>query len=75
MTLGPRAQAHHDLWRPIETAPREGDFLAHLGNGYITRARFINGRFFASDSSGSGMKPNNTDPTHWQPLPDPPVES
>jgi hypothetical protein len=57
-------------WQPIETAPRTKDFIAHLGNGYITRARFISGKFFAADSMGEGK--GNTEPTHWMPLPDPP---
>lgn len=58
-------------WQPIETAPRDRDFLAYIGNGYIGRARFLNGKFFTADNLGFG----DTEPTHWMPLPEPPVHS
>lgn len=63
-------------WLPIETAPKDGtDFLAFLAYGYITRARYINGRFFAADSMGtsSSAPPHDTTATHWMPLPPPPT--
>ena len=60
-------------WQPIETAPRDKDFLAYLRSGYITRARYINGRHFAADSFGvSGGRDHDPTPTHWMPLPEPP---
>jgi hypothetical protein len=60
-------------WRPIETAPKEGDFLAYIAYGYITRGRMIQGKWFAADSLGDGGRNKDTNPTHWMPLPEPPT--
>jgi hypothetical protein len=57
-------------WQPIETAPRGMSFLAHMANGHISRAQFINGRFFSAECLGP--QGTDTNPTHWMPLPDPP---
>lgn len=62
-------------WRSLVSAPLDGDFLACLGNGYVTRARYVNGKFFACDSAGPSSNGSNTDPAYWMPLPDPPVQS
>ena len=63
-----------DGWRLIDTAPRDGtDFLVHLVNGWITRGRFVGGRYFASDSSGPTHRGSDPNPTHWMPLPPPPT--
>jgi hypothetical protein len=60
-------------WKPIETAPRDQDFLVYLRNGYIARGRYVNGRHFAADSFGpSGARASDPTPTHWMPLPEPP---
>lgn len=56
-------------WRPIETAPKDIDVLLWNGDGvhigkYITEY----GKFYARD-----MLAPKSYPTHWQPLPKPPV--
>jgi hypothetical protein len=61
-------------WQDIVTAPRDRDFLACLGNGYVTRARYIGGKYFASDSAGPCSKGSDTQPYYWQPLPKPPKD-
>lgn len=60
-------------WQPIETAPKDEPFLVHLAYGYVTRGWFVNGKYFAADSFGPGGKSEDTRPTHWMPLPKPPV--
>ena len=53
-------------WKPIMSAPRDGtNFLAIMGNGTISVARYVGTNAFAADHLGSG----NTDPTHWMPMP------
>lgn len=59
-------------WQPIETAPKDCDFLVFTAHGYITRGRFLNGRHFACDSHGKVGNMSDTKPTHWMPLPEPP---
>lgn len=59
-------------WETIDTAPRDGsDFIAFLGNGYITRGRFNRGKHFSADSMGPQGPRLRLDPapTHWMPLP------
>lgn len=61
-----------DGWQPIETAPKDGDFLAYLSHGYITRGRFLNRKVFACDSTGPRVRHDDPSPTHWMPIPEPP---
>lgn len=55
------------VWRPMASAPRDRDFLVQLKNGYVTRGRYINAKFFGCDSMGGGN--SNTDPLCWMELP------
>lgn len=53
-------------WQPIETAPVEGDFLVGDSRlGRINRAFFVDGDLM--------MIGGQWTPTHWMPLPLPPV--
>ena len=56
------------VWMAMDSAPRTGDFLAHISNGQICVARYVNKRFFSCDNFGHG----GGEPTHWMPLPEPP---
>jgi hypothetical protein len=60
-------------WKPIETAPTDGDFLVAFRSGYVTRGRLINGKYLASDSAGPSARNTDTTATHWQPVPAAPV--
>lgn len=57
-----------DGWQPIETAPRDGSFvLIACGDVYKARYDEIEDMWFF-DVDGCAV-----DPTHWRPLPAPPV--
>lgn len=63
-----------DQWQPIETAPKNERILI-LSSAYgvpkVYVARLINGRF-----KGEGRIFNKySSPTHWRPLPKPPITS
>jgi hypothetical protein len=71
-------------WRPIETAPRDGtDFIAYneFTGPYITAAKSISP--IAAPPDGTIRFPMHywhgqkgtwfPEPTHWQPLPSPPI--
>jgi len=55
-------------WRPIETAPRDGTQVIVCRNdgGYIGGAHFVADNWWALE------KESHCNPTHWQPLPEPP---
>ena len=60
-----------DEWQPIETAPENGEFLVYLPNERMKVQSVlwhpnvkIIGSQFAFDTSK---------PTHWMPLPEPPL--
>ena len=57
-------------WRPIESAPKNGYFIAKDANGVIFKSRRIRNDFeFFDVISGITIFAN---PTHWMPLPQPP---
>lgn len=61
-------------WRPFVTAPTDRDFLVELKSGYVTRGRFIGGRYFACDSTGPTSRNSDTTPNRWREIPQPPKE-
>jgi hypothetical protein len=68
-------------WQPIETAPRDGTtILAYfpLLTGYIARqdvapVHWTEWGGGVWENSSSGGKPSSS-PTHWRPLPEPPID-
>jgi len=56
-------------WKDIADAPRERDFIVLLGNGYVTRGRYIGGKAFACDSHGPCRSGDDTEPKAWIDLP------
>lgn len=64
-------------WQPIETAPRE-EFInlvllgRDTGNGGVLPCIFDGEKWLAV--SIAGLMPYR-DPTHWMPLPEPPIQS
>ena len=59
-------------WRPIESAPKNGYFIAKDANGVIFKSRRIRNDFEFFDAiSGITMFAN---PTHWMLLPQPPKD-
>lgn len=64
-------------WRPIETAPKDGTEIWAF-NREQGRMKWISGRGFALwvwvDDLLSDVDPSPDSPTHWMPLPGPPVE-
>ena len=59
-------------WRPIESAPKNGYFIAKDANGVIFKSRRIRNDFEFFDAiSGITIFAN---PTHWMPLPQSPKD-
>ncbi len=66
-------------WKPIETAPREGDEILiarHVqyrerGDVWVMHVAWYDRR---AAKWCTLHAPNLVDPTHWQPLPDPPTD-
>lgn len=59
-------------WRPIETAP-EGvlvDLWSSHTNSRWTDCEWKHGEWWRY---GNGYEPHEFDPTHWMPLPEPPI--
>jgi hypothetical protein len=62
-------------WQPIETAPKNGDFLIFFTTGYISVGRLFSGKYLAADSFGASRKNMQPEPSHWMPLPKPPAST
>lgn len=63
-------------WQPIETAPRDEQFLAWHPNGEVI---FVCHHLRASAGGGLGAAWDSTpleegEVTHWMPLPEPPCQ-
>lgn len=64
-------------WQPIESAPRDGTIIRtgimHKWGAilYPSEERFVGGQF-VSAHDGRRYDPQ---PTHWQPLPEPPTSA
>ncbi len=65
-------------WQPIETAPKDGQvcLLGRYVKGPIGIIRIWvhEGYFEGSWKYDWNVNYHNVDPTHWQPLPEPPKE-
>ena len=69
-------------WQPIETAPRDDQRILVADDADVATAQFTNRRWVQSptawegDGDYGGLADLYFEPTHWQPLPEPPkVES
>ena len=66
------AAASHGVWRPIETAPRDGTRILTTDGAEIATAEFTNGRWIVSptawegDGDRGGLQDLDIAPTHWQ---------
>jgi hypothetical protein len=67
-----RCVVHMNEWRPIETAPRDKSFVAllHTSNGF---SRYGIGWYMPSWGWQGWSYAEGKQPTHWIPLPAPPV--
>lgn len=55
----------YGTWQPMETAPKDGHFLAFDGREVLMVERnHVNRHGFSVSNSGCGVRP-----THWMPLP------
>lgn len=59
-------------WQPIETAPKDGTYLLTSDGKWREVCKFVDG-FWCSDLEGESYS-YVLEPTHWQPLPEPPPE-
>lgn len=62
-------------WQPIETRENGGEILAFVPSYYQGNGAVIVAQWCDWHDSGCGWYDNRaflTDPTHWQPLPEPP---
>ena len=59
-------------WQPIETAPLGVWVLVHTGKGHFIAFRRRDGSWFFDDGREAD---DSLKPTHWMPLPKPPVQS
>lgn len=56
-------------WRPIDSAPKDGSEALYYHNGCVNSAKYENGRL-----GGQGWSYAEWSyPTHWMPMPQPPV--
>jgi len=61
-------------WKTIETLPEEGERVLVFGNGEICTARFVQNHFFIDPVQGILSETISWEPTHWMPLPEPPIK-
>lgn len=68
-------------WKPIESAPKDGTSIILLIDGSVIEGQWLVTGYrpkgiwevVTLDSHGCGCcSDNNSDPTHWMPLPEPP---
>jgi hypothetical protein len=67
-------------WKPIETAPKDGRFiLAYFDASFFYASKFDvvcwNGWGGGVWRDSSGFNCVSTEPSHWMPLPEPPIQS
>lgn len=62
---------NHDEWQPIKTAPKDDPILAYgAKRGHLAVVRWACGQWRVRYTN----EPAPFEPTHWMPLPAPPVE-
>lgn len=70
-------------WRPIETAPKNGESVMVSDGANVGESSWINGRWVQTSCGTSawegegdrgGLADLDIAPTHWMPLPDPPKQ-
>lgn len=57
-------------WRPIESAPRDGTRFLFWSGQHVAFGLYVNCKFFVAQGHPDNGIP---DPTHWMPLPEPPM--
>lgn len=72
-----------NMWRPIETAPRDGSEILLADWDCVVAGFYHDGSecyghrggagFFCSDDRGNLLCASNFGATHWMPLPEPPT--
>ncbi len=62
-------------WQPIETAPKDGTQILVFGHGRFAVAEFRSGEWRDMGDIGWGGFYSEVLPTHWMPLPAPPVST
>ena len=66
------ARAETMIWKPIETAPRNGSdiivYRPHFDGDYIPQV----GYDYWMKAGGWARSRRDTQPTHWMPFPEPP---
>ena len=65
-----------DDWRPIESAPKDGELVLVAEGQYVVEARDIDGQWYElnNDPTDSWGRPwYEGEATHWMPLPSPPA--
>lgn len=63
-------------WQPIETAPKDGELLAWVrtaAGGRVATIEWCGGQWVESYDLAGWMPKYG--PTHWMPLPEPPVSA
>lgn len=60
-------------WMPIETAPKDGETIVWLWYPSVGRGTEGFTYAYADGSVGASSNFRGTEPSHWQPLPKPPV--
>lgn len=63
-------------WQPIETAPKDGTWILLSGCSFGHNMR-VGRWYFWSDTQGCDWSDYNNrgfKPTHWMPLPEPPIK-
>jgi hypothetical protein len=65
-----------DAWQPIETAPKDGStILGYWVNGEMHTGSVFHGRRHNEWTPEFDTEKEWDMPTHWQPLPSPPLKS
>lgn len=69
------AVAARECWRPIETAPKNGEYILMLRGTTVRTARWFDDWMFGESAWGAPgwSYPKDDQPTHWMPMPAPPA--
>lgn len=63
-------------WQPIDSAPKDGTRFLAFRDGIMEVVWFKRDWFYEGDTglgSDNWLYPKDHQPTHWMPLPEPPV--